>query len=460
MLNGKTSFHLYEAGSRSATRSALSGDIKADICIVGAGFTGLWAAWWLRQALPDRSIVIVEAQRVGYGASGRNLGWLSGKPVGDRRQLSDGPDGPDGPIVLRRACIDAITEIPALMRENGIDIEARQVGYLQVARNPAEMARVHAYLAERDSWHMTETDLRFLTAQEIRDRVRIDGAVGGLFSPHCVRIQPAKLVLGLARVVEARGVTIYENTRATEIAPQCVRTDKGTVRAPVVLSAMEAYGTTTRGYKRTILPMRSNVIATEPLSPQEWDAIGWKGGEGIFGSQHWPYFLTQTADGRILIAGRGFPYRFDSREDEDGLLGAGPIRQLQQGLKTLFPAIRPTVAHAWCGLFGIPRDWAPSVSFDPATGLGTAGGYGGQGVGSSYVAGRTLADLVAGRQTQWTRLPWTNRRSPDWEVEPLRWLGARASYHLFRMADTVEERSNSSDMSGFARLARRISGRA
>ena len=459
MLNGKTSFHLHEVGSRSAIRPALAADTTADICIVGAGFTGLWAAWWLRQAVPDRSIVIVEAERVGYGASGRNLGWLSGKPVGDRRRLSGGPDGAKGPIALRRACIDAVTEIPALMRENGVDIDARQVGYLQIARTPAELERVRQVVSDRQSWDLGEADLRLLSAAEVFERVRIEGVLGGSYSPHCARIQPAKLAGGLARMVEDRAVTIYEGTRVTGIRPQFVQTERGTIRAPVILRATEAYGTGLRGYERAILPLRSNVLATEPLSPEEWASIGWQGGEGIFGAQHWPYFLTQTADRRILIAGRGFPYRYDSRGDDDGKMDPGAIRQLEHGLTALFPSLRPVAAHAWCGLFGVPRDWAPAVSFDPATGLGSAGGYAGQGIASSYVAGRTFADLVAGRQTRWTRLPWTNRRSPHWEAEPLRWIGARATYHLFRLADAAERRSGSTAMSGFARLARLISGR-
>ena len=459
MLNGKTSFFLCEAGSLAATRGALAGDVSTDICIVGAGYTGLWAAWWLRHALPDRSIRIVEAERVGFGASGRNLGWLSGKALGDRRRLADGPGGVAGVIDLRRACIEAVTEIPSLMRENGIDIEARPCGYLQLARTPAGLARVRATVDDRAWWGFEEADLRYLSRDEIRERVRIDGVLGGLYSPHCAWVQPAKLAIGLGRLLEARGVVIHEGTRVLGIGPGLVETDSGTVRARVVLRATETYSPGLPGLRRAIIPMRSSAIVTEPLSQAEWAGIGWQRGEGLFGAEHWPLFASRTQDGRILLAGRGFPYRYGSRFDDDGHLEAGTIRQLEDELADLFPGARPVVAHAWCGMFGMPRDWSPSVSFDPATGLGSAGGYGGQGLAASYVAGRTFADLVAGRQTRWTRLPWTNRRAPRWEVEPLRWLGARTSYHLFRFADTVEQRFGTAATSSFARLARQLSGR-
>ncbi|MFT4015086.1 MAG: FAD-dependent oxidoreductase [Paracoccus sp. (in: a-proteobacteria)] len=459
MLNGSASFHLYDIGARAASRPALAGDISADICIVGAGFTGLWAAWWLRQTCPDRAITIIEAERVGYGASGRNMGWVSGKPIGHRGRLAQGPGGDAAVVDLRRACIEAVTEIPALMREHGVNIDARHGGYLQYALNPAGLARVRATVADRASWGMDENDLRYLTPEELCQHIRIDGALGGLYSPHCTRIQPAKLAVGLAGLLEARGVTIHEQTRALEIAPGRVATDLGTIRAKVILRATEAYSPALPDTRRAIIPMRSSILATEPLSAAEWDSIGWQNAEGLYGAEHASYFATRSEDGRILIAGRGFPYRYGSAVDQDGRIDPPVIRALEQGLARLFPLARPRIAHAWCGVFGTPRDWAPSVRFDPATGIGGAGGYAGQGVAGAYLAGHTLADLVAGRETRWTRLPWTNRRSPDWEPEPLRWLGARVSYHLFRAADRSEQRSQSPETSRLARFAKWLTGR-
>jgi glycine/D-amino acid oxidase-like deaminating enzyme len=459
MLNGEASFHLHRIGSRSAERAPLPGDATADVCILGAGFTGLWTAWWLRQSAPERSIVVIEAERVGFGASGRNLGWLSGKPVGDRRRLAEGPGGAEGPIALRRACIKAVTEIPALMRDHGVDIEARHAGYVQYARTPAAMERVRVLVEDRASWRLDENDLRLLSQSEVAERARVEGALGGLFSPHCASIQPAKLAAGLAKMVEAAGVTIHERTAALRIAPGAVTTNRGTVRAQVVLRATEAFSSALPDCERSIVPLRSSAIVTEPLSAAQWDAIGWRGGEALYGAEHVPLFTSKTLDGRIIVAGRGFPYPYGSHFDASGRIAAATIEKLEQGLKSIFPAVSPKFAHAWCGMYGVPRDWAPSVNFDPRTGLGVAGGYGGQGVAASYLAGHTLADLVAALSTRWTRLPWTNRASPKWEGEPLRWIGARAAFHLYRLGDAAERRSQSFATSGFAQLARKISGR-
>ncbi|MGE0714157.1 MAG: NAD(P)/FAD-dependent oxidoreductase [Alphaproteobacteria bacterium] len=459
MLNGRTSFHLHAIGADAATRPALASDLQVDICIVGAGFTGLWTAWWLARTVPGLAVAVIEAERVGFGASGRNLGWLSGKPVGDRRRLADGPAGAAGPVALRRACIDAVSEIPALMEAHGIDIEAAPGGYLQVARTPAGMERIRRTVADRASWGMGEDDLRLLDAGEVAARVRVAGAIGGLASPHAVRLQPAKLVHGIARLVEAQGTRIFEGTRALAMAPGAVATAGGTIRAPRIIRATEAYSVRLPGLARTIVPLRSSVVMTEALPDAAWRAIGWAGAEGIYGAEHASFFATRTADGRIMLAGRGIPYRFGSGLDTDGRLDAFTISQQRRRLKRLFPAIDPVLAHAWCGVFGATRDWSPAVAFDPATGLGHAGGYAGQGVAASYVAGRTMADLVAGRDTPWTQLPWTNRRSPDWEPEPWRWLGTYAAYGLYRTADAVERARRSPRTALAARLAGAITGR-
>lgn len=429
------------------------GDREADVCIVGAGLTGLWTAWWLCQVMPALSVIVVDAQRVGFGASGRNLGWLSGKPVGDKRRFAAQTGGMDGAIALRRACIDAVTEIPNLMRQYGIDIDAVRSGYLQIARSIVELERIRTTLRDRDFWQLTEDDLRFVDRAEILARVNVEGALGGIFSPHCARVQPAKLATGLARLIEKLGTEILEMTPVTRIRPHVVETASGIIHAKIILRATEAYSCRLPGLRRSIIPMRSNAIATEPLTQEQWERIGWRGAEGIYGGANLPFFASQTADGRIVVAGRGFPYRFASRGDDDGLVDRSVISQLQASLRSIFPTLDLTVAHAWCGVYGTTRDWTPSVSYDGSTGLGHAGGYAGQGLAASYLAGRTLADLVAGKTTEWTRLPWTNRVSPQWEIEPVRYVGACTAYALYKAADALEKNSISSKASIFAKTA-------
>ena len=380
MLNGKTSFWMHDAGFDAATRPPLSDDTVADVCIIGAGFTGLWTAYWLRQVLPEASVLVVEENRVGFGASGRNGGWLSGKMVGLRRHLTHGPSGRDGVVDFQRVVIESIDEILSVMDAHRVDVDAVRSGYLQIARTPAELARVHAAVEADRMWGLGESDVRILSRNDVERRLHVPGVLGALFSPHFARINPAKLVNGLARIVEDAGVRIVEQTKATQLKPGSVSTTRGVVRARYVLRATEGYTARLSGHRRDILPMISSMIVTDPLSSSEWDQIGWEGCEGLSGAQHTYFYSQRTVDGRIAIGGRGLPYRFDSRVDRNGILNRFTINQLEGILAGLFPGVRMSTAHAWCGVLGVPRDWSPSVSYDRFTGCGFAGGYAGQGV--------------------------------------------------------------------------------
>ncbi|MGH8826336.1 MAG: NAD(P)/FAD-dependent oxidoreductase, partial [Jiangellaceae bacterium] len=285
-------------------------------------------------------------------------------------------------------------------------------------------------------------------------------AIGAAFSPHTARIQPAKLVSGLARAVERHGVRIYENTPALTIRPGAVRTVNGDVRAATVLRCTEGFTRDLPGQRRTFLPMNSSMLVTEPLPAGVWDAIGWAGREVLGDMAHAYLYAQRTADDRIALGGRGVPYRFGSRLDVDGSTAAATVRQLHRALRRTFPQVRDArIDHVWSGVLGVPRDWCSQVSFDPSTGLGHAGGYVGHGVATANLAGRTLRDLVLGRQTDLTRLPHVNWSGRRWEPEPLRWLGVRAMYVAYRAADRQEARQRAGT-SWIAGAADRVSGRA
>jgi glycine/D-amino acid oxidase-like deaminating enzyme len=266
-------------------------------------------------------------------------------------------------------------------------------------------------------------------------------------------------VSGVARAVRERGVRIHEGTRAVRIEPGAVVTERGTVRAPVVLRCLEGFTAGLPGHRREWLPMNSAIIATAPLTEAQWAEIGWAGEELLGDEAHAYCYAQRTADGRIAMGGRGVPYRFGSRTDVDGQTQDWTVSSLTDSLHGMFPATRSArIEHAWCGVLGVPRDWCASVSFDPSTGLGWAGGYVGSGLTTTNLAGRTLADLVLGRDTDLVRLPWVNRDVRRWEPEPLRWLGVRAMYGLYREADRREERGLAHP-SRLARLGDRLTGR-
>ena len=437
-------------------RPALPGDREADVCIVGAGYTGLWTAYYLTQADPSLRITILEARFAGFGASGRNGGWLSGLPPGHRGLLAK-QHGRGNVIAWQHMLNEAVDEVIHVAAEEHIDADIVKGGNLEVARNPAQAARLREEVEEDRRWGVD--DVRILTPEEALDRIAVDNLVLGSFNPHCARIQPAKLARGLADVVERRGVTLYEQTRVTRIHPGRAETPQGVVRAPVIIRATEGFTARMAGLRRRWLPMNSAMIATEPLPQQVWDSIGWQGCETLGDLAHGFFYAQRTADGRIALGGRAVPYRYGSRTDRDGALGQDTIDYLAGVLHTALPQTRDVpIAHGWCGVLAVPRDWSATVRFDPATGLGEAGGYVGHGVTATNLAGRTLADLILKRDSDLTALPWVNHRSRVWEPEPLRWLGVRGLYTAYKLADRHESRGRKGT-SPIAVLADRITQR-
>jgi glycine/D-amino acid oxidase-like deaminating enzyme len=291
------------------------------------------------------------------------------------------------------------------------------------------------------------------------DRIRVAGSLGGVYSPHCARVQPAKLVRGLADLVVGLGVTIYEQTTVSRIEPGRAVSDRGTVRAPTVLRCLEGFTGSIEGQKRSWLPMNSSMIVTAPLPQDVHDRIGWRGAELLGDYAHGYMYAQRTADDRIALGGRGIPYRYGSRLDDRGATQQWTIDALTALTHDMFPATADVpIDHAWCGVLGVPRDWTATVDFDDTTGLGTAGGYVGSGLTTTNLAGRTLASLVLKQQTDLTRLPWVGRRVRRWEPEPLRWLGVQSMYALYRTADR-REANGLGHTSRIASIANRITGR-
>ncbi len=437
VTNGGVSFWYDQVGVPERGMP-LAGDATADVCIVGAGLTGLWTAYYLAKLQPDLRITVLEKEFAGYGASGRNGGWLSAELAGNLDRYAKA-GGREGVRHLIRAMESAVDEVTAVCDAEGIDADIVKDGVMHVARSEPQLARLEDSLASDASWGMDESHQWRLTRSEVRDRVRVEGALGAVYSPHCARVQPAKLVQGVAAAVRRLGVTIYEGTEVTAIEPGRAVTRYGTVRADHVLRCLEGYSASITGNRREWLPMNSAMIVTEPLSASMWEEIGWRGAELVGDNANAYSYAQRTADGRIAIGGRGRPYRFGSRTDSDGITQQWTLESLRAILHSQFPATYGLpIAHTWCGVLGVPRDWCASVTVDQDTGLGWAGGYVGSGLTTTNLAGRTLADLVLRRDTDLTALPWTNRRVRRWEPEPLRWLGVQAMYALYREADRRE----------------------
>jgi len=437
-------------------RPALPGDRDADVCIVGAGYTGLWTAYYLKRTDPSLRITVLEARFAGFGASGRNGGWLSGLVPGDRNRMAQ-RYGRDGVLAWQQALNDAVDEVIGVAAAEDIDAGIVKGGTMQIARNQAQAARLAAELDEELNWKVD--GITPLTNTEAAQRIRLDGVVSAYHTPHCARVQPARLVRGLADVVERLGVDVYELSPATDIRPGRVTTPLGTVTAPIVLRATEGFTSELPGLRRRWLPMNSSMIATDPIPTDVWNSIGWEGRETLSNTAHGFFYAQRTVDDRIAIGGRSVPYRYGSRIDRDGQVPQRTITHLTAILHAILPQTRGIpIAHGWCGVLAVPRDWEASIALDRKTGLGWAGGYVGHGVTATNLAGHTLADLVLDRRTPRTELPWVGHKSRNWEPEPLRWLGVRGMYLAYKAADWHEDQGRSST-SPIAVVADRIAGR-
>lgn len=419
----------------------LGGDVQADVAIVGAGYSGLWTAHSLHRLDPSLRIVVLEAHTVGFGASGRNGGWASALFPVSLRQLSQHA-GRDAAIRMKRAMHDTVDEIGRVARAEGWQIDWAKGGTIGVARTPLQLARAREEIAEWRSWGFGPQDYALLDRDETLARTGMTDALGATYTPHCAAIHPGRLVRELARAVTARGIAVHEHTPVTAIEPGIVRTSAGTVRAPVIVRATEGYTRTIAGQRRALIPVYSLMIATEPLDDDTWRTIGLRERETFHDGRNLIIYGQRTADGRLAFGGRGAPYHFGSRISPEQDVDARVHDDLRRVLCDLFPSVAGArITHAWGGPLGIARDWWASCGFDPRTGMAWSGGYVGDGVGTSNLGGRTLADLILGRRTELVDLPWVQHRSPNWEPEPLRWLGTNAGLRIVRRADSLEDRT-------------------
>lgn len=409
--------------------------------IVGGGYTGLWTAYYLLEARPELRVVVVEAQFCGYGASGRNGGWVSAKFPGSKEAMAAAHGG-EAVRAYQRAMFDSIDGIGAVAEAEGIDCDFRKGGMLLFATRPAHLPRLRAYMDSLRRWGFQDQDVDWLESAEARKRAAVEDALGAMFTPHCASVHPWRLVAGLARAVERRGGVIYENSPVRAIAGGMALTERGVVRAPAVLRCTEAFTSTIAGHSRTVAPVYSLMVATEPLPEDWWERVGLREGETFSDQRHLIVYGQRTRDGRFAFGGRGAPYHFGSTVRPGWDVDARTHELVQETLWELFPQLgEARITHRWGGAVAVPRDWRVSVDFDRATGLGHAGGYVGQGVTGSHLAGRTLADLVSGASTDRTRLPFVGHRWRRWEPEPLRWIGINLGRALAPLADSMERRS-------------------
>jgi glycine/D-amino acid oxidase-like deaminating enzyme len=395
---------------------------------------------------PGLKVAVVEKEIAGFGASGRNGGWCSPKfPV--TPALLEQRHGKEAARSLLLAMFDSVGEVGRVCAEEQIDAHYRKGGYLGLARGAHQLPAVRATFADYERLGLADHH-RLLTTEEARERVKVTNLAGAIYTAECASIHPGRLVRGLARAVERCGGVIYEQTEATGFdggeRPRLV-TRGGELRAKrSIVLAGEAYLTRLPKLHRALMPVYSLIVLTEPLTDTQWSQIGWQNGESIASNRFTVDYLTKTTDGRNLFGSRGAPYSFGSKIS-DGQDRHDPTHaRARRALVEWFPALEEIkFTHAWGGPLGMPRDWMPAATFDPATRIAMACGYTGQGVSTTNLAGRILASLIMEKRTALETLPMAQRRSPQWEIEPLRWLGVRYTQNAFARIDEAAEAGRS-----------------
>jgi glycine/D-amino acid oxidase-like deaminating enzyme len=410
------------------------------VAVVGAGLTGLWTAYYLLREDPSLRVAVLEAETAGFGASGRNGGWCSALfPAGLAKLAALPGSSREQALTLHRAMRATVDEVLETADAENIDAQAHKGGTITLARSPAQLRRARAEVEAARAWGRGADDVRLLDAKQADARLRATRVLGATFTPDCAVLHPSRLVRGLARAVERRGGRIYEHTRVREIRPRQALTEHGVVGAGTVVRATEGYTVSLRGMRRDVAPVYSLVIATEPLSGPVWERIGLRERESFTDHRNLIVYGQRTADDRLVFGGRGAPYHFGSRIRPGYDRETRVFAMLRRTLVDMFPVLAAArFTHAWGGALGIPRDWVASVGLDRDTGIGWAGGYVGDGVATTNLAGRTMRDLVLERDTGLTRLPWVGHRSRRWEPEPLRWLGVNTGLRAMTFADTEE----------------------
>ena len=436
-------------------RPALSGDRTADAVIVGAGYTGLWTAYYLLKEDPTLDVVILEREHAGFGASGRNGGWCSAIfPISLGRIAKI--HGHSAAMDLQHAMNATVEEVGRVVAEEQIECDFSQEGFLSLARSDAQLQRARATVEGAQGFGL-KNQWEFRTQEQARSMIGAEHTLGGAYTSHCALIHPGKLVRGLASIVERMGAVIHEKTTATEIAPGRVETDGGRVTAKYVVRATEGYTSQLPGHSRTLVPLYSLVLATEPLPQATRDNLQLNHRFGFNDLRNLRIYAQMTSDGRMVFGGRGAPYHFGSTVTPGYDVNDGIHAKIHRTMLDFFPSLQDAaITHRWGGPLGVPRDWHPSVGLESSTGLAWAGPYVGDGVATSNLAARILANLILGKKDRLNDLPIVDHRSPQWEPEPLRWLLVNMGLVAASAGDLEERITNKP--SNISKLLEKITG--
>jgi glycine/D-amino acid oxidase-like deaminating enzyme len=417
----------------------LAADAKADVAIVGGGYTGLWTALALREQAPDLRITLLEAEICGHGPSGRNGGFVHGYwgafasilPVlGEERALE-----------LAHAGERIVPGIRAWAVQAGEDVWLREAGMLEVSAAPAQDASVAGAVAAAARVGREDQAVA-LSPEEVAERISSPVFRGGVFFPDGATVHPGLLVRALRRAAIDAGVTIHEGTRVTGVragSPSEVVTADGILRAPEVVLATNAELTGWKPAGRNLTNFGSYVVLTEP-APEQLAEIGWTGGEAVVDGRMFLHYFRTTDDGRVLMGSGTGPIGFGGRIDDRFSVDVPTAARAEAGLRRLLPGLADVrVERAWGGPIDVSADHLPFFRTQPGTRIHYGAGYSGHGVGPSWLGGRILASLALGSEDEWTRLPLAARDVPRLPGEPFRRVGGGVVRWAIMSCEEAEE---------------------
>jgi glycine/D-amino acid oxidase-like deaminating enzyme len=436
---------LEEAGL-PAPRPALSGNVDADVVVIGGGYTGMWAAWFACELEPDVRVALLEAELCGTGPSGRNGGfaesmWPSAHALRERFGIG-------AALRLARASEVEVEGIGAWCQENHVDAWYRRGGHLQVSTAQAHDGAWRKAVEACAELGAPEAG-RPQSATEVRQRCDSPLFRGGALYPASATVQPARLALGLrARLLE-RGVALFERSRVRSIrsgpAGISVSTDSGRVRARAAVLATGARTAAHPRLRNRLTVTSSHLVITEPV-PEVLERIGWTGGEAITDSRATVHYFRTTPDGRVAFGwggGRVVPgARIRGRAEVDPQVTA----EVERALVRTFPALRGRrIEHAWGGPIDVSPSHLPVIGSVGRDRVHYGFGYTGNGVAPSRLVGRTLASLALDRRDENTRLPLVEQPPVRVPPEPFRYVGGAIIRAALLRRERLEEAGRSPD---------------
>jgi glycine/D-amino acid oxidase-like deaminating enzyme len=418
---------------------ALQGDMKVDIAIIGGGYTGLSAAYNLRKMDQGVDVAVLEAEVVGFGASGRN-GGFSMTLFGLEPAVTKALFGHQKTVEAHRYMERSVDYVDELVKEHNIQSDYWFPGFLRAATTPGYVKRIQHDLEILTS--MGITGISWIEADEINKEVSSPHFLGGWWEPRSGLLNPAKQVRELKRIAVQYGVKIYEETPVLEIhrnAEFVLATPQGNVTAKKVIFATNAYSHLIPQLKRKQVPAFTHMVATEPLSQAQLDQIGWKNRQGIEDARNLVHYFRLTIDNRIAMGGSDVSLAYGGDMDRD--LNTNTFTTLEQDILWLFPHLKGIqITHRWGGPVSVPMQMAPAIGYLGDEQAIYSLGCVGHGVSMTHLNGRTLADLALERKTDLTDVWFVNRSMIPWPPEPLRMAASQVIRGYLRLEDRIFER--------------------